>query len=116
MTSFDAQEWMEDQLKQLPGAREDARLLQVLFVVSQMNEAMRRLFRAGAWLRTSEANCIGTLGMQALRGYKMLAGESVRLGQPRFPIHSKWHMLCHCFLALSKAATTWVENPLCDSC
>ena len=103
-------------LRQLPGVREDARLLRVLFVVSRMNEAMRQLFYGGAWLRRSEAICIGALGLQALRGYKMLARESVRLGQPRFPIHSKWHMLCHTFLALSKAATTWVENPVCDSC
>ena len=83
-----------------------------------MNAALRLLYRGGAWLPAADATQIGTLGLRHVRAYKRCAELSVSMRQPRFPIHSKDHMIDHQFRFLIKwsRGCDFVENPLVDSC
>lgn len=62
-----------------------------------MNAAMRLLYRGGAWLPSADAAAISQHGLQHLRSVYKCAQLSLTMRQPRFPIHSKMHMLHHTF-------------------
>lgn len=81
------------------------------------NAALRQLYRSGAWLPAATAAAVGKDFMLHLRAYKRLAEESMRLREPRYPVHSKMHMLCHSFRFLIQWSRShaWIENPLTDS-
>lgn len=55
--------------------------------------------------------------MEHLRAYKRLAEMSMGMKEPRYPVHSKMHMLCHTsrFLVVWSRSHEWIENPLVDS-
>lgn len=58
---------------------------------------MRLLYRGGAWLPSADAAAISRHGLQHLRSVYKCAQLSLAMRQPRFPIHSKMHMLHHTF-------------------
>lgn len=66
-----------------------------------MNAAMRLLYRGGAWLPSADARAISQHGLQHLRSVSKCAQLSLTMRQPRFPIHSKMHMLHHTFQFLA---------------
>ncbi|CAK9011370.1 unnamed protein product [Durusdinium trenchii] len=96
----------------------DRRLALILLVAKSINSCMRKLYGAGAWLRDDEAAGIAADGLCACRGYRALATESLERGEPRFPLHSKFHMLVHTFrnMELDARKLTWQESPMCDNC
>ena len=69
-----------------------------------MNAALRLLYRGGAWLPASDAATIADFGLQHLRAFKKCAALSLQMRQPRFPVHSKAHMLHHTFRFLDSRA------------
>ena len=83
------------------------------------NSLFRTLFSAGAWLDEVQARAVGEQGLLLLRCYWTLGKFSLEKKEPRYPIHPKFHMLCHHFdflpAPLEKGAQ-WIESPLCDSC
>lgn len=116
-----AEEFLESALMQ-PDRAElvllDRRLALILLVAKSINSCMRKLYGAGAWLRDDEAAGIAADGLCACRGYRALATESLERGEPRFPLHSKFHMLVHTFrnMELDARKLTWQESPMCDNC
>ncbi|CAK9003377.1 unnamed protein product [Durusdinium trenchii] len=90
----------------------------VLLGTSCMNRALRLLYHGGAWLHRLEAAEISSLGLTFLRVYVKLAQICLAAKEPRFPVHSKHHMLFHTFHLMKcwAAKVEWQENPLADSC
>lgn len=116
-----SQEWLEYVLS-LPEYEMDVmadqrwRLIRVM--VMCVNRCFSRLYGAGYWLRSEEAKEIASDGLASLRAYWQLAQISLQLGEPRFPVHSKYHMLFHSWrkLHLQAQRLDWQESPLADSC
>ena len=82
-----------------------------------MNEVFRRLFHAGYWLSSQEALAVSYAGLTSLRAYRRLAALSLEALEPRFPLHSKYHMLWHTFRFMQQQShLPWQESPLADSC
>ena len=96
----------------------DRRFVLTLLVAKKMNACMRRLYRCGAWLRSREAAAIAADGLTACRAYRAVAEECLDRGEPRFPVHSKFHMLVHTFrdMSLDAQRLEWQESPMGDSC
>ena len=90
----------------------------IFLATSSMNRALRLLYYGGAWLHRLEAAEISSLGLTFLRAYVKLAQICLAAKEPRFPIHSKHHMLFHTFHLMKcwAAKVQWQENPLVDSC
>lgn len=97
----------------------DSRFLLILLVLRSTNECFRALFANGVWLHRDDAAFIAAQGLQSLRGYHQLATLSLERKEPRFPVHSKFHMLWHSWRRLEKnviQGLEWQESPLVDSC
>ena len=97
----------------------DERFMLILLTLRSVNTVFRKLYSKGAWLSRDEAEHVGQTGMLMLRSYRRLADLSAALAQPRFPVHSKFHMMWHIFHTLQACAKRnlqWVESPLVDSC
>ena len=115
------EEWLEHVLT-LPEFAEqvlmDRRFVLTLLVAKKMNACMRRLYRCGAWLRSKEAAAIAADGLTACRAYRAVAEECLDRGEPRFPVHRKFHMLVRTFrdMKLNSQRLEWQESPMGDSC
>lgn len=96
----------------------DERWRLILVALRSSNDAFRSLYRAGFWLRSHEAASIARSGLTSLRCYRLLAEKSMACGEPRFPLHSKYHMLYHTWRFLEKGSERldWIESPLSDNC
>ena len=116
------QEWLELELQRPPLCLElyrDDRCTLILLAVKSINQAFRVCFSAGVWLRAAEAAEAAKCGLLSLRAYRLLADKSLQRNEPRYPLHSKYHMLCHAWRNLQQAiqrGCIYIENPLTDSC
>ena len=116
------QEWLEFELQRPPLGLElcrDDRCTLILLALKSINQAFRLCFSAGVWLRAAEAAEAARCGLLALKAYRLLAHKSLERNEPRYPLHSKYHMLCHAWRNLQLAiqrGCVFVENPLTDSC
>eukprot|EP00438_Fugacium_kawagutii_P036395 Skav205824 [mRNA] locus=scaffold870:37881:38372:+ [translate_table: standard] len=115
------QEWLEWQMQQPDWVVQlgaESRLMTVLLVLKSINKAFHILYKSGAWLPAETAREVGQLGLRALRGIAKLADVSLQLGQPRFALYPKFHMLLHQFYWLVERAdqSEWQESPLNDCC
>eukprot|EP00438_Fugacium_kawagutii_P020318 Skav220840 [mRNA] locus=scaffold1888:282965:283348:+ [translate_table: standard] len=83
-----------------------------------MNAAFRLLYNRGAWLTSADAAACARHGLLHLRAYKRLAELSLAVREPRFPVHTKFHLLNHIFrfLEVWSKDLAFVESPLTDSC
>lgn len=120
-SKHDAEEWLEYEFLQpdwVVQLQDDDRYITILLVLCSINEAFRRLYSNGCWLRKADAKCIGELGVRALQGYQKLVAMSLSRGEARFPLHPKFHMLLHTFWSLLWNAKhlEWIESPLTDCC
>ena len=117
-----SQEWLEQEMCQdhLWSQRHtEPRFMLLLLAVRSSNETFKALFANGAWLHKDDASFIAAQGLQSLRAYHQLATMSLEMREPRFPTHSKFHMLWHSWRSLEKhvsAGLEWQESPLVDSC
>ncbi len=116
-----SKEWLEWQLQQVDWQiqiQDDSRYMTIFLVVVSINAVFKELYRGGVWLPAATARDVGEKGLQALRGYAKLANASLQLGQPRYPLYPKFHMLLHQFYWLCWRAdkADWVESPLADGC
>ena len=116
-----SKEWLEWQLQEVDWQiqlQDDPRYMTIFLVVASINAVFKTLYRGGVWLPAATARDVGEKGLQALRGYAKLANASLQLGQPRYALYPKFHMLLHQFYWLLWRAdkTDWVESPLTDGC
>ncbi len=116
-----SEEWLEFQLREPDWSiqiGDDPRYLTLLLVLTNMNQVFRLLYRNGVWLSAVVADEIGNLGLTALRAYERLARVSLDMGQPRFALYPKYHMLMHIFyfLVWRSARCAFIESPMTDNC
>ena len=114
------QEWLEELLTgpDFIDHMKDERYALILTAIRSKNEALRLLFRGGAWLDKSLAQQISRLGILSLRCYYALAAYHVERKLPRYPIHPKFHMLFHTYRNMQRSSTRneWTESPCVDVC
>lgn len=115
------EEWLEFQLREPDWSiqiGDDPRYITVLLVLTNMNQIFRLLYRNGVWLSAVVADEIGNLGLGALRAYERLARVSLEMGEPRFALYPKFHLLMHVFywLVWRAARCQFIESPMTDNC
>lgn len=116
------QEWLEQEMVQhhLWSQKDsEPRFMLILLALHSSNETFRALFANGAWWHKDAASFIAAQGLQSLRTYHQLATMSLEMREPRFPVHSKFHMLWDSWRRLEQNVSRgleWQESPLVDSC
>ena len=81
---------------------------------SNLNFAMRTLFRSGLWMTRMQARDASVAGINFLKSYSRLAALTLAANRDGFPITPKAHFLHHLFheLKLQGAQHSWSLNCL----
>ncbi|CAE7200750.1 unnamed protein product [Symbiodinium sp. CCMP2592] len=72
---------------------------------SNINLAVRMLYRGGLWLDQSTAHTVARCGLNFLKSYGHLVAMTLAADRDRFPVTPKLHILHHLFLHLQENAS-----------
>lgn len=83
-----------------------------------LNFFMRSLYKLNVFIPAAEARVIVAAGRHFLQGHARLSVLCYNLGQPRYPILPKVHMLYHVVLRMDWecSRSCWVQNPMTQNC